>query len=612
MIPAPEISLHSFHIPVMGTSFTVDTPIRVAPFGISSVISLVDDHLLERMREYHCDAEGEEYIPIGDRQDDSRARRITSYLNLVGRVVKKRVGEIREAPFSEGSEICRFFEILDDSSPVKTSYLEMLREPDQVEKLRLQDLLRKEVRAGSIDVNIMTKLDRENYKNGKKLDREYTDAVAALRGFAKSELEGAVVFSAGVNPRLYTSAAGYDDFFAVGKAPAKKRVIIKVSDFRSALTQGRVFAKKGIWVSEFRIESSVNCGGHAFPTGGHLLGPILDEFLSKREELIGSLFEIYRKAALEQRGIESSEPPTVRFSVQGGIGTSCEDQFLRRHFHLDGTGWATPFLLVPEATSVDDETLAKLIDAEEKDLYLSTSSPLGVPFNNLKNSESERVRLERIAAGKPGSPCPNGYLAYNTDYTEVPICVASRAYQRRKLDDLRSSGLGAEELAKEEQKVTEKSCICSDLGAGAILKYGIPSKRTPLHAAICPGPNLAYFSKLFSLKEMISHIYGREQLLNPAIERPNLFLKELKIYLDYYQRELAEALPKLGERIRSSLMDFRNNLQSGIDYYRGLAEDLVEESAEYRAKFSKGLADLQAELDKLVDSHGSVFELHTA
>ena len=42
--------IHSFHIPVMGTGHSVDTPIRVAPFGISSVISLVDDLLLEKIR----------------------------------------------------------------------------------------------------------------------------------------------------------------------------------------------------------------------------------------------------------------------------------------------------------------------------------------------------------------------------------------------------------------------------------------------------------------------------------------------------------------------------------------------------------------------------------
>ena len=44
---------HSFHIPVMGTGYTVDTPLRVAKYGISSVISLVDDTLVEQMRKFH-------------------------------------------------------------------------------------------------------------------------------------------------------------------------------------------------------------------------------------------------------------------------------------------------------------------------------------------------------------------------------------------------------------------------------------------------------------------------------------------------------------------------------------------------------------------------------
>ena len=38
---------HSFHIPVMGIGFTVDTPVKVAQYGIDSVVSIVDDILLE-------------------------------------------------------------------------------------------------------------------------------------------------------------------------------------------------------------------------------------------------------------------------------------------------------------------------------------------------------------------------------------------------------------------------------------------------------------------------------------------------------------------------------------------------------------------------------------
>ena len=40
---------HKFHIPVMGLAYTIDTPIKVARFGISSVISIVEDRLVEMM-----------------------------------------------------------------------------------------------------------------------------------------------------------------------------------------------------------------------------------------------------------------------------------------------------------------------------------------------------------------------------------------------------------------------------------------------------------------------------------------------------------------------------------------------------------------------------------
>ena len=45
---------HTFHIPVLGLAYSVDTPLKVGRYGISSVASIVDDNLIERMREYHA------------------------------------------------------------------------------------------------------------------------------------------------------------------------------------------------------------------------------------------------------------------------------------------------------------------------------------------------------------------------------------------------------------------------------------------------------------------------------------------------------------------------------------------------------------------------------
>ena len=62
--------LHTFHIPVMGTGFTINTPVKVAQYGISSVISLVDDTLIEQMRQYYCGVMEENYIPITQNDED--------------------------------------------------------------------------------------------------------------------------------------------------------------------------------------------------------------------------------------------------------------------------------------------------------------------------------------------------------------------------------------------------------------------------------------------------------------------------------------------------------------------------------------------------------------
>ena len=75
---------HTFHIPVLGLGYSIDTPLKVAHYGISSAISIVDDELVERMREYHAEKlKHKPYTPIPKSSPDCRAKRITAYLNLV-------------------------------------------------------------------------------------------------------------------------------------------------------------------------------------------------------------------------------------------------------------------------------------------------------------------------------------------------------------------------------------------------------------------------------------------------------------------------------------------------------------------------------------------------
>jgi hypothetical protein len=567
---------HTFHIPVMGTGFTIDTPLRVARYGISSVISLVDDNLIEDMRRYHAQANGEAYTPILKYDRDWRARRITEYLNLVDRLVKKQFESLRQSAFEAGSEITKYFEMLPDESPLKVLYHSMLSAKEPAEKASLQSRLREQIFPGAINVNIMTKIDRANSdRAGEPLGEEFSDALAALRGYARSTLASAIVFSAGFNRRLYTYAEDFKDFYADAAGNIKKQIIIKVTDYRSAITQGKFFAKKGLWVSEYRIESGLNCGGHAFAGNGNLIGPILEEFRLKRQELVKQLSQICLESLkIKNRTIPERLAP-FRLTAQGGIGTAMEDKFLRQYFHVDSTGWGSPFLLVREVTAMDDDTRVKLAAAKEKDVQLSDISPLGVPFWTLVNSLSEANKQALVKEGHCGSACPLGHLVSNTEFTPEPICTASRQYQTLKLTELKKSGVSGEEYQRRFDAITAKACICNDLGDGAYAAHGVAKKNGGIFTAVCPGPNIAYFSRQVSLKEMVDHIYGRANLMLDEA-RPHVLIKELQLNIAYFTR-LFKQDPQSAD-----LVEFRTTLVEGIRYYFTLIPQIVQESVQSR------------------------------
>ena len=393
------VKIHSFHIPVMGIGFTIDTPLKVAPYGISSVISLGDDLLLERMRAFYCKKMNIPFEPVSKNNKDGRATRITLYLNLMNEMVKKKFEELKKASFEKGSELTKYFEMLPDISTLKKEYLRMKQEKDAAAIKKIQEWLKNNMIQGEIDVNIMTKLDKTNYtKAGEKLPQEMNDAHAALRGFAKSNLKSGLVLSAGLSPRLYSYVSNFDDFFPNEKEELTKKIILKVSDYRSALVQGKFLAKKGIWVSEYRIESGLNCGGHAFATDGYLMGPILEEFKQHKEELIEQIHNILNESLQKMGRKKLSKPLDLYITAQGGVGTANEHRFLLDYYKIDRVGWGTPFLLVPEATNVDKQTFKLLQEAGEEDLYLGDVSPIGVPFNTVKGNTKDVERDENIAA----------------------------------------------------------------------------------------------------------------------------------------------------------------------------------------------------------------------
>ena len=585
--------MHTFHIPVMATGFTVDTPLKVARFGIASVVSMVDDIFLEQVREKVAADHNKSFIAIDAQEEDSRARRITAYLNLLHELVGEQFEVLRKSSFEDQGEIVRYCELLPECD-LRDIYQRMLKADSDEERARLQNEIRALIKPGPIDVNIMTKLDRDFDRRGVKYPENSSDALSGLRGFMNSDVNGAVILSAGMNRRLFSYIANFDAAYPDANGNTRKRIILKVSDYRSALVQGKMFAKLGLHIAEYRVESGLNCGGHAFGGKGQLMGPVLSEFRDNKQQLIDILREIRNKTNSANGRTDCGEPPMPRITAQGGIGNSQEDALLRDHYAVDGTGWGSSFLFVPEVTNVDQYSMAKIIAARSKDISLSPSSPLGVPFWSLLTSASEEQRRQKISQGKPGSKCPKGFLAADTEFTQSPICTASRAYQKRKLNQVGEAGLSEDEQRGAEQAVLEKACICHDLAGVATLKLDIDPHA---NASICCGPNAAYFEGTTTLKDMASHIYGRLHLPINS-DRPHMFINELRLSLDFLRDDIVRCHSDFSERMIKSIDDCRENLERGIEHYRELAATNLLEKREL---FMQGLELIQHELAALKD-----------
>nr|WP_315028549.1 hypothetical protein [uncultured Chryseobacterium sp.] len=559
--------LHNFHIPVMGLAYTIDSPIRVAQYGISSVISIIDDEILEKMKNFYNQKFNLDYLEISTRTEDYRAKRITAYLDMVDDIVNEKFESFKQEVSRNKEALRDFIAMLPNTSDVKNSLQSFISQKNNWSS-HIKSFIESNLMPGSIDVNIMTKVDKDNYYKKEQLPVMYNDAHASLRGFANSKLASSMVLSAGMNPRLYSYMEEFEDFFPDQNGVIKKKIILKVSDFRSAMIQGNFLAKKGLWVSEYRIESGLNCGGHAFATEGMLLGPIMEEFKQKKHELIQSAYRLMMNALEQKEKPVISGPPEMKITVQGGVGTAEEHQFLISHYHVDSVGWGSPFLLVPEATSVDPETRELLLKSKKEDLYLSNISPLGVPFNTVKGTSNERLKYEKEDKGKYGSSCPKKLLALSKEFSMEGTCTASKKYQDIKLKELyaQQEMVTAEEFDKKKAEITDKACLCVGLVNAAYIEQNIKIRGEKQGVVICPGPNIAFFDKEVSLSNMVQHIYGSTNVLSDD-QRPHMFINELKMYIDYLKKEISDSSAVITQSQTKKWNTFKKNLFEGIEYY---------------------------------------------
>ncbi len=145
-------------------------------------------------------------------------------------------------------------------------------------------------------------------------------------------------------------------------------------------------------------------------------------------------------------------------------------------------------------------------------------------------------------------------------------------------------------------KVTEKMCLCVGLGNAALIRSEVELHKGVNGVAICPGPNLAYFSKEASLREMIGHICGRTQLIDQAA-RPHMFVKEFSMYVDYYEEKVAACKEYCTEKQKAYLEAFKSNLNACVEYYDGLTAELPKWLDNAEEKLMGELLPLQVRLN---------------
>ena len=224
-------------------------------------------------------------------------------------------------------------------------------------------------------------------------------------------------------------------------------------------------------------------------------------------------------------------------------------------------------------------------------MYLSNVSPLGVPFNSLRSNTKDIEKMDRLERGRPGSPCTKKFLVSNKNYTEKPICTASIEFMK-KISVLKDNEETEDKFNEEFEKASEKVCLCEGLSASTLMNYNIADAKQSLAVSVCPGPNLAYYSKVSTLKDMIDHIYGRINLITDP-ERPNMFIKELQLNIDFIEKKIIAELNTNSSHIEEYANIYYANLIDGINYYKKIVPEIIEETELVRSKIRESLDVLE-------------------
>jgi hypothetical protein len=111
-------------------------------------------------------------------------------------------------------------------------------------------------------------------------------------------------------------------------------------------------------------------------------------------------------------------------------------------------------------------------------------------------------------------------------------------------------------------------------------------------SAVCSRLSITDFDRVYTLKEMVDHIYGRLPVKLPK-NRPNLFIRELSLYIAYLKGQLTKKELNVLSIPDKYFDDFTRGLLGGVRYYRQMSSQLASDT---RAAFLLTLADLESQI----------------
>lgn len=83
-------------------------------------------------------------------------------------------------------------------------------------------------------------------------------------------------------------------------------------------------------------------------------------------------------------------------------------------------------------------------------------------------------------------------------------------------------------------------------------------------------------------------------------DRPNMFIKEFKLYLDYYLNKLTEATTPISIKQQKYFNSFMENLQTGLQYYKDLFSKMDEG---WKTNALKELRQLENQLNQMISQN---------